>query len=485
MLELLTPEEAGRADRFMAQAGVPVARLMERAGYAVADVVAAESGLGVSVVALAGPGDNGGDAFVAAEVLRARGFKIALVDMSGGKAGPAASAARAAYRGTVVDPDDPAVAQADVVIDGLFGGGLTRPLEGAFADIVRRINAAPARVVAIDLPSGVNGATGAVEGIAVEAERTVTFERRKPGHLLMPGRRLSGRVRLAEIGITEAAIASVGCKTFLNEPGLWADRRPRLAIDGHKYSRGHAVVLSGPMTATGAARLCAHAALRTGAGLVTVASPGEALLVNASHLTTVMLRRVDGPDEFSALLEDTRFNAVCLGPGLPPDEATAASVAAALNSPARVVLDAGALTAYAGKAGALAGALSGEAVLTPHEGEFARLFGREADKLADTRRAAREVGAVVVHKGADTVIASPDGRAAINANAPPTLATAGSGDVLSGIVTAMLAQGVPTFEAAAMAVWLHGDTATRAGPALIAEDLLVSLRPARAAFDAL
>lgn len=481
MLELLTPAEAARADAAMAAAGVPVAVLMQHAGYAVADAVAAESGFGVAIVAIAGPGDNGGDACVAAEVLRARGFKIALVDLSEGKGGEAARAARAAYRGEVIGPDDEAVARADVVLDGLFGGGLTRPIAGEAAALVERVNAAPGRVFAIDLPSGVNGATGAVDGPAIMAARTVTFERRKPGHLLLPGRSHAGRVRVAGIGITAAAIAAVGCTTYENVPELWCAHVPRLAADGHKYRRGHAVVVSGPMAATGAARMSALSALRAGAGLVTVASPADALLVNAAHLTAVMLRRVDGPDDLAELLVDARHNAVCLGPGLPPQEGTAALVAAALASPAAVVLDAGALSAYAGAPERLAAAITGPTVLTPHEGEFARLFGRQADKLSDTRRAAAVSGAVVIHKGADTVIAAPDGRAAINANAPPFLATAGTGDVLAGMVTALLAQGLPPFEAAAMAVHLHGKAATEAGAGMIADDLIAALRPTMAA----
>lgn len=478
MHELLTPEEAARADRFMVDAGTPIATLMDHAGYAVADALAAQAGFGVRIVVLAGPGDNGGDAFVAAEVLRQRGFAVCLVDMSGGKGGPAASAARAAWRGETVGPGDSALARADIIVDGLFGGGLSRPIEGEAAALVEAANAARAKIIAIDLPSGVNGATGAVEGPAIEAATTVTFERRKPGHLLLPGRAHAGIVRVAEIGISAKALQSTGCRTYENRPALWAAHAPRLAAAGHKYSRGHAVVVSGPMAATGAARLAATAALRAGAGLVTVASPADALMVNACHLTTVMLRRADGPDDLAALLSDLRLNTVCLGPGLPAGEGTAAMATAALASEAAVVLDAGALSSFAGAPERLAGAVSGPAVLTPHAGEFGRLFGHAVDKLADTRRAAALTGTVVIHKGADTVIAAPDGRAAINANAPPFLATAGTGDVLSGIVTSMLAQGLPPFEAAALAVWLHGEAAQIAGRGMIADDLLAALHPA-------
>ena len=481
--ELLTPIEAGIADREMAARGIPVSVLMENAGRAVADAVAAETGYGVFVVAVAGPGDNGGDAFVAAEVLRARGYKVALIDLSGGKGGEAASAARKGYRGTVMGPRDPSLDRADVVIDGLFGGGLSRPIEGEAAALVARLNDLPVKVFAVDLPSGVNGATGAADGPAVRADRTVTFERRKPGHLLLPGRGLCGRVRVAEIGITAAALAAARSATFANEPALWRHAIPRIDEGAHKYARGHAVVVSGAMIATGASRMAAMSALRAGAGLVTVASPADALLVNACHLTAVMLRRVDDAEALASLLQDSRLNAVCAGPGLAPDAATRDLVRAALGSGAGVVLDAGALSAFAGSLDEFAAITHERTVLTPHAGEFARLFGKEEDKLTDARRAAAATGAVVVYKGADTVIAAPDGRAAINFNAPPTLATAGTGDVLAGIVTAMLAQGVAPFEAAAMAVWLHGDAAGRAGGAMIAEDLIEALRPTIAAFS--
>jgi hydroxyethylthiazole kinase-like uncharacterized protein yjeF len=483
MIELLTPAEMAEADRLTVEAGTPIATLMERAGYAVADAIAAECTYGVRIVVVAGPGDNGGDAFVAARVLADRGFAVAVVDMAGEGGREAARAARASYRRERIDLLHPAVARADIVIDGLFGAGLTRDVEGPFRVAVEAMNASRGRVFAVDIPSGIDGATGAVRGIAVEAARTVTFARGKPGHYLYPGRAHAGRVTIADIGIRDGAIAATGCRTVLNGPALWRTAVPRLASAGHKYDRGHAVVLSGPMLATGAARLAATAALRAGAGLVTLASPPDALLVNAAHLTTVMLARVDGPEAFADHLSDRRRNAVCLGPGLPPDEETAAMAEAALAAGAAVVLDAGAVVAFAGAVGRLAAAIRGPAVLTPHEGEFARVFGGEGDKLTRARRAAAETGAVVLLKGADTVVAAPDGRAAINANAPAWLATAGSGDVLAGIVTAFLAQGAPPFEAAAAAVFLHGDAGRHAGPALIADDLLAALKPARAALD--
>lgn len=501
-LEVWTPQDAARADRFMQDAGVPLSRLMEAAGYGVADMVAAICGYGVEIVAIAGPGDNGGDAFVAAEVLRTRGFAIALVDASGSGGSAASLAARAAYRGERLSAGDPRIRRAKIIIDGLFGGGLARPIGGALAELVGTVNGSDATVVAIDLPSGVNGATGAVDGPAIRADRTVTFERMKVGHLLFPGRGLCGTVNVVPIGISPAAVAAVRSNTYWNAPELWRHAIPALGEDGHKYHRGHALVVSGPMIATGAARLSAMAALRGGAGLVTLASPSDALMVNAAHLTTVMLKRVDGPDALNEEVWENNYAAVCLGPGLPPTPQTRDLVSAAIPSKMdgtltpqtsdddmdrmmpKAVVDAGALTAFAGDPEDLFGAIcSGRTVLTPHEGEFKRLFPEPGDKLSRARAAAARVNACIVLKGADTVIVDRHGRAAINANAPPTLATAGTGDVLAGLITANLSRGMPVFEAAAYGVYLHGEAAKRAGAAMIADDLLRAVREARSALE--
>ena len=397
MIELLTPAEMAEVDRRTVEAGIPIARLMENAGYAVADAVATRAPLGITVVVVAGPGNNGGDAFVAARVLHERGYRTCVVDLAGEGASNAAAAARAACRARRIAADDPALATADIVVDGLLGAGLSRDVSGAFAEAVEAMNASRGRIVAVDIASGIDGATGAVRGVAVRAHETVTFGRRKPGHLLHPGRAHAGRIRLVDIGLSEAAIAGLGVTVFANDPALWAALRPRLDAAGHKYHRGHALVVSGAMTATGAARLAATAALRAGAGLVTLASPADALLVNACHLTTVMLERADGPEELATVLRERRRNAVCLGMGLPPDGATRALAEAALASGAATVLDAGALVAFAGDAGGLARAVEGRSVvLTPHEGEFARVFPAEGDKLARARDAARAAAVQVV-----------------------------------------------------------------------------------------
>jgi hydroxyethylthiazole kinase-like uncharacterized protein yjeF len=319
----------------------------------------------------------------------------------------------------------------------------------------------------------------------VRAAATVTFFRKKPGHLLYPGRALCGRLTLADIGIPAAVLDAIEPTRFENAPALWRQALRPPAPEDHKYRRGHAVVVSGGMARTGAARLAAEAALRAGAGLVTLASPGDALAVNAAHLTAVMLARVDGAEALAAMLAEPRVTAAALGPSLGTGAEQKALVAAALAARPALALDADALTVWAGAAGELAEAVArrtAPTVLTPHEGEFARLFPDlgDAPKPERARDAAARTGAVVVLKGADTVIAAPDGRLAINANAPPWLATAGSGDVLTGIAAGLLAQGLPGFAAAAAAVWLHGEAGRHAGRGLTAEDLGPALRPALA-----
>lgn len=365
---------------------------------------------------------------------------------------------------------------ATLIVDALFGAGLARDIEGPQAELVIAMSAAHVPVVSVDIPTGIDGASGAVRGAAVKADLTVTFCRKKPGHLLYPGRAHAGDLVLRDIGIPDAAVASIGAQLFENGPALW--RLPRRRPDDHKYRAGHTVVVSGGATRTGAARLAALGALRVGSGVVTVASPTDALAANATHLTAVMLAEADSPNQLRTLLEDRRKNAVVVGPGNGVGDRTRAMVRVALASGAATILDADALTSFETDPQALFEAIAARpertVVLTPHQGEFERLFrmhDRGASKVERARSAAKTAQADVILKGPDSVIAAPDGRAAINANAPPTLATAGSGDVLAGLVAGLLAQGMPGFEAAAAATHLHGEAARLFGPGLIAEDL--------------
>ncbi len=481
MIELLTTAEMAEADRLTIAGGTPGIDLMENAGRAVADAVSAVL-QGRRVVIVAGPGNNGGDGFVAARHLAERGYLV-RVSFVGDRKRLQGDAALAAERwsGPVEEASPVSLTDCDIVVDALFGAGLDREVEGLPRAMIKAMNGAGVPLIAVDLPSGVNGTTGGVMGIAVNANNTVTFFRRKPGHLLLPGRLHCGSVEVADIGIPASVLEQIKPLTFANRPRLWGHLFPMPAAGGHKYSRGHAVVVSGGLSTTGAARLAARAALRAGAGLTTIASPREALSVNAASSLAVMVRPVDGAVELAEFLADRRRNAVVLGPGGGVGQTMRDQVQAALASTAAVVLDADALTSFAEAPAALASAIAKRAgldvVLTPHEGEFSRLFKAIDNdphvhaKLEKARLAARTSGAIVLLKGADTVVAAPDGRTSITDNAPPTLATAGSGDVLSGMIAGLLAQGMPAFEAASAAVWLHGEAAAEFGPGLIAEDL--------------
>jgi ADP-dependent NAD(P)H-hydrate dehydratase / NAD(P)H-hydrate epimerase len=481
MIELLTTTEMAEADRQTIMGGVPGIRLMERAGQAVADAVRAHYRAGSRVIVVAGPGNNGGDGFVAARLLAADGYDVgvAMVGEVTRLRGDAALAAKQ-WTGPTVAADAGALDGANVIIDALFGAGLDRPVAGHARTIIERMNAQPAPVIAVDLPSGISGTSGAVMGAAVNAMRTVTFFRKKPGHLLLPGRLHCGVTSVADIGIPDTVLTSIAPHTFENVPALWRRHFPHPNEAGHKYDRGHAVVASGPLWSTGAARLAARGALRAGAGLVTIASPREALAVNAAANLAVMVRPVDGAEELTRFLGDRRFNAFAIGPGVGVGEGTCELVLAALAGERAIVLDADAITSFSGQPARLAEALRRRktaTILTPHEGEFSRYFfaldpqTKAGSKLERARLAARITGVIVLLKGADTVVASPDDRASIAANAPAYLATAGSGDVLTGIATGLLAQGMPAFEAASAAVWLHGEAARMFGPGLISEDL--------------
>lgn len=487
---LLTPGEMAEADKSTIDAGVPGILLMERAGQAVARAVAKGASDGSRILLLCGPGNNGGDGFIAARCLAARGFKVDVrllkpADVLKGDALAAFGQMELPVAPThcgesLADDMSGALSNADVIVDALFGAGLDRPLTGAIATLIAAVNQAEKPVVSVDLPSGVNGADGAVLGSALKATETVTFFKPKPGHLLYPGCALCGALTVADIGIQESVLEMIRPNTFANTPEFWLSAFPMPGATDHKYTKGHVVVFGGAAAATGAARLAAVAALRSGAGLVTLASPPDALMINACHLTAVMLKKLSGPEAIAGLFTDVRLNAVLAGPGFGVGEGTCASVLEILKANRATVLDADALTSFAEAPDVLFRSLqqhSAPVVLTPHEGEFSRLFPDLAGgKLERARAASARSGALIVLKGPDTVIAAPDGRAAINRNAPPWLATAGSGDVLAGIAAGMLAQGVPGFEAACQAVWLHGEAGREAGPGLISEDLPAALK---------
>lgn len=473
--EILTVKEMADADRFAIRSGTPGIVLMENAGRAVADTVDARCPSG-TVAVLAGPGNNGGDGFVAARHLARRGrdVRLALFGAREALTGDAATAA-ARWAGEIHPFDRALIDGAATVVDAVFGAGLSRPLPAGVTSVFDAARARELPCIAVDLPSGVDGDTGSASAGALPARATVTFHRLKPAHVLFPGRALAGEIVLADIGIPKTAATGTA---LLNGPGLWRGQLRQPDWRSHKYQRGHVVVVGGPPQRAGAARLAAHAALRAGAGLVTLAVPSDALVPYIGDPKALMVAPAAEPEGLRALIADSKARAAVLGPGNGVGPATRRRVAVAAEAGLRLVLDADALTSFADEADSL-GVLCAAAeavVLTPHEGEFRRLFPDIlGDRLTRARAAAERTGAVVVSKGPDTVVAGRDGQAVINANAPANLATAGSGDVLAGIIGGLLASGMEPFAAAAAGVWLHGEAASGCGAGLIADDLLNGL----------
>lgn len=489
MHRLLTPEEMTLADRFAVDSGTPVLTLMERAGRAVAGHAMRLCRPALRVIVLCGPGNNGGDGFVAARILAGRGYRVDVATLDGhlpdrGDAGVMAGYWKQPLLAfPAVDFD-----RYDLCVDAIFGAGLSRDVAGGTADCLQRLAQAGLAILAVDVPSGVDGESGQLRGFAVRASLTVTFFRQKPGHCLQPGRDLCGEIVVADIGIDSACLSVIDPKTMINLPAVWRDHVPLPATTSHKYLRGAVLVLSNRLEYSGAARLSAKAALRGGAGLVTLATPADAMTAHAASSDAIMLRRCENLEDFAALLADTRRNALVIGPGLGAEGEdaafTRAQVRLGIGAKRALVLDASALTVFAGRGQELADlvAQSGyregfEPIVTPHEGEFAHLsknlagYGHDSSKCARARTLSRLLGCVVIYKGADTVIAAPDGRAAISINGTAWLATAGSGDVLSGLVAAFCAGRMPSFEAACMAVWCHAQAGLNLGPYLTADDL--------------
>ena len=479
---VLTPDEMARTDLLAVQRGINGARLMENAGQAVKSVVLAHyPGIRRALV-LCGPGNNGGDGYVAARLLAALGIETLVFRRRAPKPGTGAGTAAKHWAGPVVPLSQLCLEEGDVVIDALYGAGFSGLLAGDDAQAAELVRRAGAPVVSVDLPSGVSGLTGACQSACFKAAHTVTFFRKKPGHLLYPGRGLCGQLHVADIGIDCGVLDEIAPALWENGPALFSAFLPAPDSAAHKYARGHAGVFAGGTASTGAARLAAMAAARTGAGAVTMFAPGDAMPELSAHLSAVMLRKMDDAPDLAAALANQRLSALVVGPGFGRYEWLREIVGLVLKSGVErgVVLDADVFSAFAGAPQGLFEAINarpGNVVLTPHEGEFQRLFPDIFQSLLGKhekcREAAKRSGAIVLYKGPDTVIASPDGRAAINSNGGPELATAGSGDVLSGIIAGLMAQGMPAFEAACAGAWMHGEAGARLGAGLVAEDLAV------------
>ena len=481
---LVSPVEMASVDRAAISSGIDGYQLMEIAGAALAACVLKHYPHAQNAVVLCGPGNNGGDGYVAARHLHAAGIPVSvhsLVDVA--KLAGDAAKARDEWTGPISALNAMTLHEGSVVVDALFGGGLDRAIEGNAAATINAINLAGVPVVAADLPSGISGRSGEIFGTALQADHTVTFVAPKPGHYLLPGADHCGVLHVIDIGIPGRFIEALQVTTWRNDPAIWRASLPHAQAGDHKYSHGHLGVFSGGFASTGAARLAALAGLKAGAGLVTILAPGSAVAANAAHLTAVMLRKIDDEAGLSILLDDERFSAFVLGPAFGVGERARSFTGQLAGAKRGIVLDADGLTSFSGHIEHLCSVgAETELLMTPHQGEFTRLF---PDLMKDSRlskvdraiRAAERTGAVVLYKGADTVVAAPDGRAVINVNAPPWLATAGSGDCLAGIAGGLIARGMPTFEAAAAAAYLHGLAGKVAGEGMTAEDIPSAIPP--------
>lgn len=458
---LITTEQMYLSDRLTIEAGISEQQLIKNAAARVCTEIITRFEK-CPVLVLVGPGNNGADGSTAARLLAGENWPVTIWDYAKGK----------------MPPD---LTKPGLIIDALFGAGLSKPLGADLRDLVAQINQRKTPVLSVDIPTGIDGNTGQVNPVAILADVTVTFFRKKPGHLLHPGRSHCGDIVCKDIDIAADTLTHMDAPTlFENHPDLWRADFPGRTPDSHKYKHGHVLVVSGPMRRTGAARLAARGALRVGAGLVSIAAPASALMVHAVHLTAIMVEKCDSGDDLTELAADTRKNVILIGPGLGVNEHGRKMVEAALASEAALVLDADALTLYKDDAQTLFTAIKSRTTpvtITPHGGEFSRLFGALADKpkIDAASEAAKMSGAIIVYKGPDTVIASPAQECIINTNASPHLATAGSGDVLAGIIAGLLAQGMAPFKAASTGVWLHGAAGLELGPGLIAGDIPAAL----------
>jgi len=471
-----------QADALTIEAGTSSISLMDAAGRAVAQVC--ETRWPKSpVVILCGPGNNGGDGFVAARYLKQAGWTVRLHCLVAhesltGDAAHHANLWTDSCDGDILEFDTITLKDSPIVIDAIFGAGLARSIEGDLAELFERINTLAAGCLSVDLPSGISGDSGEILGTSLQADCTVTFFCKKPGHLLQPSANLCGDITVADIGTPHDVLNTIKPSLCQNDPQVWLTSFPPPASADHKFTRGHALIYGGDKM-MGAARLAARAARRVGAGLSSIICTRESFEIYAKADPGTIVEEANKLSDFQELLTDDRRNVVAIGPGAGLNERTKDFTITALNSGKPVVLDADALSVFAENPDNLFKHLNPTCILTPHEGEFARLFNISGNKLDRTRQASKICNAIVVLKGSDTVIAAPDGRATINNNAPPDLATAGAGDVLVGIIAGLLAQRqdetISTFEAACAGVWIHGKCASLVGAGLIAEDLCEKL----------
>ena len=463
---LLNKETAYLIDKMAVDKGASLSDLMETAGKRSAKIIINEiipkiKNFNKKIYVICGPGNNGGDGFVVAKYLKEEGISIRILSLNSEKELNNVVMQKLKDLDTELENiREISFSEADVVVDAIFGVGINRPVNKNYVKVFREINKESKLIVSLDIPSGVDTDTGLLMPEAIKADHTIAFVYPKLCHYLLPAKKYVGNVHVVDVGIPISVTSKIekGYKLHLNSPDYWISDFRWPTEDDHKYKRGHVLVQSGPESSTGAARLAAISALRIGAGAVTLSSSREALNVNATHLTSVMIKEINNSKEFFNFIDQKKINSLIIGPGCGVNKFTKELTLNALNYKISLILDADAISSFGEES---------------DEGEFNKIFGNlKGSKVERTKSAAIKSKSTVILKGNDTVIASPDGEVIISDKTSPFLATAGSGDVLSGICGGLTAQGIKSFKAACAAQWIHSSIGLIAGPGLIAEDMI-------------
>jgi len=479
IIEILTSEQMYRADLLAVKNGISSYQLMGNAGKCITREIIKKCRKGRALI-LCGRGNNGGDGFVVARLLSARGWptQVGVLRSLKGIKNDALRASKE-WKGTTFELSltqlKKRIRGCSVVVDALFGIGLNRPVKENIKGLINVVNKSKIPCISIDIPSGIDADSGKMLGTAIRADATVSFFRPKLGHFLFPGREYTGNLTIADIGIPDSAIQKIKPTIFLNGPELWGKKFPWPSYRDHKYSRGHALIVGGEEM-TGAARLAARACLRTGSGLVTIVANRSSSRIYKMEMPEILSVVADHVNDLKKVISDRRKNVFLIGPGIGVSGSTLKKVLLLLSKKRPCILDADAISAFSRSPTKLFKSVFPRCVLTPHEGEFARLFPKIAkrkniNKVTKCILASSDANGIVLLKGPDTVISRPDGLSVVNCNAPPTLATAGSGDVLAGIITGLIAQGMDSFNASVAGAWIHGEAANLFGPGLVADDL--------------
>ena len=483
MINILTSKQTKNLDILSIKNGVSLSNLMENAGEASFDIIINQIipnilNFNNKITILCGPGNNGGDGFVIAKKLCQKNFDVTVCSpFDKHKFNPTVKTKLKSCTFDIVNPSQKLFKRADLIIDALFGVGLNRDINKELSYLIKLVNKEKKFVVSIDIASGLDSDTGEERPISINADHTISFQTPKPCHYLLPGKIKTGKLSIVQIGIPKKVFNNIKnlSKIYLNTMDLWKSHFPRPNEYDHKYSRGHLLVQSGDKFSTGASRLASLSALRVGAGIVTLASTDESAMINAAHLTSVMVKNINTKKDFIDFYNKRKVNAFLIGPGCGLTKYTKELSLVAIKTGLPVVLDADSISVFEDEPNELFSAIkkyNKNVILTPHEGEFKRIFKNSiGSKISKASKASRESSAIIIYKGNDTIISSPNSHLAISDKTSPFLATAGSGDILAGICAGLLSQGMDAFMAACAGQWFHKKIGEISGPGMIADDM--------------